>query len=273
MNIDISLDRLDVAMQLVENKQPTDFWIQCVRDASGRWLKYEGHSSRYGVKYFRGYQPMVDYANADEVTYLVQSIETRRMFYKGLESTKFMDVPSFIELLERLRTTLQYRPVDEWLHQRFATSAHTIIVQEEIMTIAKKYQDPYATGESTGPTFTNFPKQSLPYDKHEDELIVHHYPNLEWTEYYLGAALSKLKELCTGDLTREEYIYRTANFYQLLINLHYFAAMNASLYMNMANGLLEAGGIKGIENGIIDFVALRLQPTAFQEYFLTEVKR
>lgn len=271
LNILTAIHKLDTVQRNIDKKLPTAFWLECVRDASGRWVRYEGHSSRYGVKYFRGHQPMIDYDNLGEVTYLKNSLATRRKFYEGLCDVTSMDLMTFTFWLEELRRTLEYRQVDEWLHQRFATTAHTIIVKEEVVKIAEKYNDPYSTLETTGPVFANFPLESLPHDKPEGGLIEHHYPTLDYSGAYLEAALSILKKLISEKLDNQEYIYEIAKFYQLLINLHYFAAMNASLYMNMANGLLTVGGIDGIENGIIDFAALRLQPENFQKYFYDEV--
>jgi hypothetical protein len=254
------------------NQQPTDFWRQCVRDASGRWERYSGHSSRFGVKYFRGYQPNVDYSNPAEVEYLRASFETRRKFYETLPSVTDMGLEDFRAWLEELRSSIQYRPTEEWLHQRFATPAHDLLVREQVLPIAHIMGDPYVVGVSKGPVFEGIPENAQPHDELIDGKIVHNYPTLKHSEAYFSEALVQLKELMSNqNLSRDEYLEGIENFYQLLTNLHYFAAMNASLYMNMANGLLEVAGIKGIENGIIDFVALRLQPANFQQYFAFEV--
>jgi hypothetical protein len=78
-----------------------------------------------------------------------------------------------------------------------------------------------------------------------------------------------LKSLLRTDAfaNQEEYVHKVARFFQLLINLHLFAAVNVSLYMNMADGLLEIAGLRGIEHGMVDFVAFRLQPDSFERYF------
>ncbi len=271
INISKALRQLDDAEKAMRKKEPTQFWLECVRDARGKWAKYSGKSSRFGVKYFRGHQPKVNYDDSEEVTYLQNSIIVRRAFYMGLEKVNNMTLSQFQEWLENLRRTLEYRPVDEWLHQRFATHAHTIIVEEEVIPLAQEYGDIYKPNGISGPQFAGFPKNALPYDETENDQIIHHYPKLDVKDYYLNSALISLKIIMKKQLNEKEYIYEIAKFYQLLINLHYFAAMNASLYMNLANGLLEIAGIPGIENGIIDFVALRLQPENFAKYFYDEV--
>ena len=271
INIEEAVRKLAFEADKAQQKLPTMFWEQCVRDVSGKWRNYYGHSSRYGVKYFRRQQSAVDYNNPEEVSYLQSSINTRRKFYSGLLGIGAMDVTAFCQWLEQLRRAIAYRPTNEWLHQRFATTAHSEVVQAEVLPIAQKYNDPYARGEARGPTFPHFPKSALPYDIVETGKIDHHYPTLNYSDLYLSAALETLKKLLSTDLDKEAYIFAVAYFYQLLINLHYFAAMNASLYMNMANGLLEIAGVKGIENGIIDFVALRLQPDNFEKFFYDEV--
>jgi hypothetical protein len=267
INVTAAQHELDTVRAAIAAQRDTSFWVECVRDASGRWAKYVDLSSRYGVKYFRGHQPRVRYDNPDEVRYLLAHVEVRQGLYNALQSVPQMDVEQFTKLLESLRRSLEYRPVDEWLHQRFSTPTHTIIVKESVMSIASHYGDPYAQWATRGPVFTGFPVESLPHDEVVGEQLIHHYPTLEHSNVYLSAALGALKRALQNASTPKEYIYAVADMYQYLINLHYFAAMNASLYMNMANGLLAVAGIRGVEHGIIDFVALRLQPENFQKYF------
>ena len=271
-----ALTELDIVNKHIDARQDTDFWIQCVRDTSGRWSRYYHlkAQSKYSVSYFRGRQAAVDYDNPAEVAYIRSNLETRRAFYQGLLLARHMDTDAFRHWLEQLRRTLEYQPIENWLHKKFSTPAHSLIVQAEIRPIAKTYQDPYASGLQQGPNFSGFPPEALPADKEQDGLIYHLYPTLDYSELYFSHALEVLKRLLGDAYTSERaYIYDVAYFFQLLVNLHYFAAINASLYMNMANGMLDLGGIGGVEHGIVDFVALRLQPSTFQKYFYDEVKR
>ena len=268
LNINAAEQRLAEARKKIDLQKDVSFWKQCVRDASGILLKYSGLSSRYGAKYFHGYQPSVQYTNTDELMYVQACVRTREKFYHILPLVPKMDLHDFKELLELLRHTLEYRPVSEWLHQRFSTPAHTIIVREEVIVLAEKYSDPYATGNAKGPIFATIDPNGQPRDEVEENTIIHLYPTLDFSDQYFSSALSILKNILENEFEDgEKYVHNVADFFQLLINLHYFAAMNASLYMNMANGLLEIVGIEGIEHGIVDFVALRLQPENFRKYF------
>jgi hypothetical protein len=265
-----ALSRLDIAQAAADHNLPTSFWRQCVRDTDGTWAKYAGQKSAYDVPYFRGRQET--YRSPEEHRYLLAHLDTRRAFYEGLLDVPGMSTNDFREWLEVLRALLEYRKSESALHEKSVTDKHTRIVTEQVLPIAKKYSDPYYVGEQTGPQFAGFPKESLPYDERKDDVIYHHYPSLDYTDTYLSHALGLLKEILAGDLSeRDEYVFRIARFFQTLINLHLFAAVNVSLYMNMADGLLEIAGLHGIEHGIVDFVAFRLQPENFEKYFYDTV--
>jgi len=62
-----------------------------------------------------------------------------------------------------------------------------------------------------------------------------------------------------------------ASYYQYGINMHMFENVNQSLFTNQANAMLKLLGLKPIEHGILDFVAMRLQPKNFLNYFIDEV--
>jgi len=267
-----ALDNLDVAQAAADHKQPTKFWVGCVRDAHGKWADYAAQKSDYDVPYFRGKQET--YKTPQEHKYLLAHIDTRRAFYETLPDVPHMDLTAFREWLEIMRCLLEYRKSDSTLHEKSITDKHTKIIQDEVLPLAKKYKDPYFDGSAMGPVFAGFPQGSLPFDERKGELIYHHYPSLEYTDLYLQEALTTLQELLEQDpqANLQAYVSKVGYFCQVLINLHLFAAVNISLYMNMANGLLEIAGLHGIEHGIVDFVAFRLQPESFGKYFYDTVK-
>jgi hypothetical protein len=256
-----------MAQACVDHNQRTSFWRQCVRDTSGKWAAYANQKSAYDVPYFRGRQET--YKTPEERKYLLAHLDTRRAFYEGLADVEQMSLEDFRNWLEVLRALLEYRNSESALHEKSITDKHTKIVAQEIMPLAQKYGDPYFSGVLQGPVFEGLPKASLPYDEERDGLVYHHYPSLDYADDYLQHALDTLKSLLRTDAfaNQEEYVHKVARFFQLLINLHLFAAVNVSLYMNMADGLLEIAGLRGIEHGMVDFVAFRLQPDSFERYF------
>lgn len=273
INIDAASKRLATVRKLVSNQEPTDFWQQCVRDIDGKWTKYTGLRSLENTRYFYGHQPHIRYENPAEVNLLQINIDIRHEVYRTLGDVVFMNARDFQKWLESLRYKMQYRPTEEWKLEVHATTTHTDVVIQDIMPIAKEYNDPYALSLSSGPLFDGFPKAALPIDEVEGDFIKHTYPSLEFSELYFNAALGQIKNLYNERHDRDPYIRGVANVYQLLINLHYFPSINTSLYMNIANGLLEVADIRGVDHGIKDFVAMRLQPKNYQDYFHLEVLR
>jgi hypothetical protein len=265
--VSAALANLDMAQASVDHNQRTSFWRQCVRDTSGKWLAYANQGSAYDVPYFHGKQET--YKTPGERKYLLAHLDTRRAFYEALTDVDHMNLDEFRNWLDVLRALLEYRKSESALHEKSITDKHTKIVTEQVVPLAKKYDDPYFTGDSQGPVFDGLPSESLPYDEKRGDLVYHHYPSLEYADIYLEKALEELKTLLHTDAfaDQKEYVHKVARFFQLLINLHLFAAVNASLYMNMADGLLEIAGLRGIEHGLTDFVAFRLQPDSFERYF------
>jgi hypothetical protein len=272
--IRLASERLQTVKTAFANQQETDFWQQCVRDTQGKLLMYTELKTRYGVSYFRGAQPTMDYAEPAEVTYLSANIDVRTKFYNGLQQIDPMGLSDFGPWLVELRHAMEYRFIEEWLHHKFSTSGHTAVVKGHVLDISKQYHDPYSESLSKRPFLPGIRPKMLPRDDIVGENIVHHYPKLDCTDAYLTQALASLKKISkTMPIGGELYVKEVANFIQYLVNLHLFAGINNSLYMNMANGLLEVATIPGIEHSIIDFVAMRLQPENFQQYFFELVKQ
>ena len=273
ININAANEKLANVRELVSDKKQTDFWQQCVRDIDGEWIKYIKLRSLEDTRYFYGHQPHINYENPAEVNLLQVNIDIRHEVYKTIGDVVSMDAKDFQKWLESLRYKMQYRPTEEWKLAIHATTTHTDVVLQDIIPIAKEYDDPYALSLSSGPIFNGFPKEALPIDEVEGDFIKHTYPSLEFSGLYFDAVLYQIRSLHNERHSTDSYIRGVANLYQLLINLHYFPSINTSLYMNIANGLLEVANIKGVDHGIKDFVAMRLQPKNYQDYFRLEVLR
>jgi len=271
LDIPAAIKRLDAVRGLVAAKEMTDFWHQCVRDIDNKWGDYTKIRSLEGTRYFYGHQPSIDYSNKGELNLLLVNINIRTDIYITLQNDIPKNVADFQNWIISLRSKMEYRPTEEWKLDIHATTTHTDIVKQDVIRIAREYEDPYAKGIVAGPVFTEFPDAAQPKDEADGEYIRHTYPSLEYKDIYFEAAHLQLLNLLSSRHTKQSYIYGVALLYQLLINLHYFPSINTSLYMNIVNGLLEIAGIKGVDHGIKDFVAMRLQPNNYQRYFYDEV--
>lgn len=271
LDIPAATKRLDTVRGLVASKEITDFWHQCVRDIDNRWGNYTKVRSLEGARYFYGHQPHIDYSNQSELNLLLMNIYVRAEIYAAFQNDVPKSTADFQKWIVSLRSKMEYRPTEKWRLEVHATTTHTDIVKQDVVRIAREFNDPYARGIAAGPIFTGFPDAAQPKDDVDGEYIRHTYPSFEYKDIYFEAAHLQLLDLLNGKHTKKSYIHGIALLYQLLINLHYFPSINTSLYMNIANGLLEIAGMKGVDHGIKDFVAMRLQENNYKEYFYNEV--
>lgn len=270
LDVNVAESRLESIRELALEKKTTNFWRQCVRDIDGSWDKYVKILSLEGARYFYGSQPEINYKEQYEVDLLWANIDVRHKIYSTFASRIPSNLTEFKTWIESLHSIMEYRPTEAWKLDVHATTTHTQVVLQDVSQLAKEFNDSYGNGV-TGPVFAGFPVESLPVDEIEGALIRHTYPSLEYKDVYMEAAYLQLVDLLCKSHTKRSYIYGVAYFYQILINLHYFPSINTSLYMNIANGLLEIAGINGIEHGIKDFVAMRLQPDTYGAYFYQEI--
>lgn len=271
LDIPAAIERLDAVRNHVASEEMTDFWHQCVRDVNNKWGNYTKIRSLEGTRYFYGHQPYIDYGNQGEVDLLLVNINIRNQIYTTLQNNVPKSTADFQKWIIYLRSKMEYRPTEEWKLDIHATTTHTDIIKQDVIRVAREYNDPYAKEIVGGPVFTDFPDEAQPKDEVDGEYIRHTYPSLEYKDIYFEAAHLQLLDLLNSAHTKQSYIHGIAYLYQLLINLHYFPSINTSLYMNISNGLLEIAGIKGIDHGIKDFVAMRLQPNNYKKYFYNEV--
>lgn len=249
------LKYLDLITQIDNN------WRGLVRDASGRWLKYH----RDGIKYFKyGKQPKPDLASKEQFRLIKSSINHEKAFLSGLKNRSFINVRSWLIKLHKIQA-YKGKEGKTLTARRVSRGEHSQIVKLAVLPLAKKYHDPYT---NKGTQIVNLPginPAGLPMDIWKNKQVIHYYPSPKYFDEYLQMMKKKLEEKTT--------IKSIANYYQYGINMHMFENINQSLFANQANAMLKLLGLKPIEHGIIDFVAMRLQPKNFADYFIDEVKR
>lgn len=263
--------RHEGVLEAIARQQQTPFWWQCVRDTTGSLDAYKALISRNNAPYFRGNQAVIDYTNEADRIYLEANARVRARIYRELPQVVNLDVALFRQWLTELRHELAYKKLisDAFPEpKRRRVPTHSPVVKRAVLAIAKTYGDPYVTGQTAGPVFPGFPAAALPVDKLEDGEVVHYYPAAEYADLYLSEALKTLRSVIgSSNPGGEECLRHTGYLLQLLANLHLFITINTSLYMNLVDALLEVSGRAGIKHGILDFVAMRLQPAAFFAYF------
>lgn len=263
---------------------PSSLWRQMVRDHEGRWKKYENlRSSVTGDLYFYGYQPKPVYDTTERrellERYVNAYLETRGLIVQSLREEQIFSSDQFVRWLNRLHCKQAYKGEGGKLDLREAAVSqnHSAVIKGDILRLAQRYGDPYATGATRGSILENIPEAALPRDEKLSAGIFHHfYTPREYFGYYyeelyrlFGLIVRTRAEL----VTYHEFLPLLAQFYQILANLRMFHRVNNSLYMNIVNAWLELSGLSGIEHGILDFTAMRLSPPSFTEYFVDEVRR
>lgn len=104
----------------------------------------------------------------------------------------------------------------------------------------------------------------------------HVYPADMYVHEYMEAARKSFLEFLSvgwGPERKAEAVRKIAKFFQYAINGRPFGNINNSMFMNMVGAMLRMHGLKGISHGILDHMAHRLEPAAFEKVFLFEVEK
>lgn len=278
---------LIMARKALDNRQLTpelqEVWGSAVRDTTGRFEKYEGKVSK-GL--YQGVQPTPDLNDPSVVSYLQHTLDAREDFLAGLSGGRAGGtVDEFKAWIVELHQKQAYKPSQKpgELLQGITKSGgtgQTPIVLQDVVEIAEKYGDSFAIAIKDPPPGRNYKlilpeidPTGWPQDIIRGDTVEHLYPPSISYDSYFGAMQAKLNKLQSIGLDApiEAQLKTIAEFYQYAINARMFTEVNQSLYMNMVNGLLKERGLKPIEHGILDFVAMRLQPDNFARYFSDEV--
>lgn len=262
------------------NPQLLEYWQGLVRDASGRWQKYhEAHPN-----YFIGTKERPDFTDVKDTRLLQVNIDANRFLLDNIPKLKAgMTDEEFTYWLTGLHKIRAFFPehAGKYVQERpVAGGAHTDIVVGDVLSIAKKYNDPYLDKDIQAVELTGINRGNLPIDewKDEDDLherrVVHYYPDSGSHREYIHEINRLLnKYLNLTDTDRLARLGNIAQIHQYGVNARMFVRTNQALFLGISNMFLKGLGLKPIEGGILDFVAMRLQPENFTKYFIDEVKR
>jgi len=246
-----------------------EFWKGLIRDSTGRWLAYYYK----GVKYFKyGKQSKPDLNDKLQLALIKSSIKHEQAFLNGLNNRSFKNLKQW---LIQLHYKQSYFGVGGQilLKRRISQGEHTQIIIGSVLPLARKYNDLYT---NKGTQIVHLPGIDLhgcPMDSWKDNQVIHYYPDPKYFNQYLKVMREKLEQFILK-IDRQvdgKTLEIIASYYQYGINMHMFENVNQSLFTNQANAMLKLLGLKPIEHGILDFVAMRLQPKNFLNYFIDEV--
>lgn len=248
-----------------------EFWKGLVRDSTGRWFTYY----LKGIKYFKyGKQSKPNLNDKLQLTLVKSSIKHEQAFLSGLQKESFKNLKQWLIQLHHKQSYFDTKG-QVLFKRRISQGEHSQVVVGSILSLAQKYNDPYINKRAQVVCLPGIDPSGCPIDKWGNNQVVHYYPDPKYFDQYLKIMKSKLEQfVLKADHKIDKKILKIiANYYQYGINMHMFETVNQSLFINEANAMLKLLGLRPIEHGIIDFVAMRLQPENFAKYFIDQVKR
>ncbi len=253
----------------VNNAKLRRFWKGLVRDSSGRWLKYYFE----GYKYFQyGIQSKPNLVNSNDVIYVKTAIDQQRNFIQGLINQDIKDFKVWLISLHK-KQIYNGNDIKIAVRRRFALIIHSRVVLDAVIPLAVKYHDPYINKRIQFVYLPKIAKKGLPKDVwYNEKEVFHYYPDPRFLPQYLSMIEEILQQIITMPYVGKELLSKIALYYQYAINTHMFENINQSLFANQMNALLQVFGFEPINHGILDFVAMRLQPVNFVKYFIDEVE-
>lgn len=252
-----------------------EFWRCLARDPEGRWEKYH----RLAPWYFIGYRPRPLNTNVDK-RFIRANIAASVFLIESLGELQIdMSDETFFSWLVAIHKKNTYAPAKGGkiiTKQVINVGRHTPIVADDVVRLAQKYNDPYEPVGEQYLALDGIRKEGLPVDKWLSGIVTHIYPNPQYLGDYIHMMNTTLTSVVRG--LREPLPIRTklaqlALFYQYGINPRMFVKTNHALMLTICNTILREMKLRGIESGILDFVAMRLRPSNFAKYFIDEVRR
>lgn len=251
--------------------QINNVWRGLVRDVSGRWLKYH----QDGIKYFKyGTQPEPDLTNKEQFHLMESSIASEKVFIKSLQNKSFKDIKGWLIKLHKIQA-YKGRKGKMLTERRVSRGEHSNIVKLVILSLARKYADPYLNKGIQTLYLPDISAAGLPRDQwRNSDNVIHYYPDPKFFDQYLSVMEKTLEEFMENINNADKYklFLLIARYYQYAINMHMFEHVNQTLFCNQLNTMLKLIGLNPIEHGVLDFAAMRLQPESFAKYFIDEVK-
>lgn len=141
----------------------------------------------------------------------------------------------------------------------------------EVEAIAKKYGDKYSTTNVSEVKLKGIPKEGLPVNAGSQ----HIYPDGAYMNNYyeqMHRTASEAMDLIKKGASEDKILKKLAEHYQYAANARPYHQINNSLFMNELNTLLSKAGMRTMPHGKLDHAAMRLQPKAFEKYFIDQYR-
>jgi hypothetical protein len=140
---------------------------------------------------------------------------------------------------------------------------------QDVEAVAKQYRDPFRLNQTEphAVQLAGIEMSNLPTNTGSN----HAYP-LDTVPYFeqMQRTLTALQHL-PATASYADRIEKIGQYFQYAANGRFYAQINNSLYMNQVNALLKENGLQGIPHLNLDFLAHRLQPEVFRQYFYDTV--
>ena len=101
------------------------------------------------------------------------------------------------------------------------------------------------------------------------------YPDGSYLNNYyeqMHRTASEAMDLIKKGASEDKILKKLAEHYQYAANARPYHQINNSLFMNELNTLLSKAGMRTMPHGKLDHAAMRLQPKAFEKYFIDQYR-
>lgn len=144
-----------------------------------------------------------------------------------------------------------------------------------VENIAIQYGDPFRVNSSQiqNVQLANIPTESLPCNRISGGSMRHFYPERHSLDTYyreMYRTATEARDLIQNGASQDQILRKLAEHYQYAANARPYRHINNSLFVNELNTFLIEAGMPTMPHGMLDHAAQRLQPDAFQRYFIDE---
>ena len=219
--------------------------------------------------------------------YIQNSMEAKERFSSAIDSGEYLfNVDSYTQVMNdahRLSyqgssgTNKYYMKKGELLEmtpgefRNGGAGSNYIEEAREVEAIAKKYGDKYSTTDIAKVKLKGIPEEGLPENLGSN----HMYPDGAYMNNYyeqMHRTASEAMDLIKKGASEDKILKKLAEHYQYAANARPYHQINNSLFMNELNTLLSKAGMKTMPHGKLDHAAMRLQPKAFEKYFMDQYR-
>lgn len=219
--------------------------------------------------------------------YIQNSMEAKERFSSAIDSGEYLfNVDSYTQVMNDAHRlsyqgssgTNKYYMKDGKLLEMTAgefrnggAGSNYIEEAREVETIAKKYGDKYSTTDIAKVKLKGIPEEGLPENLGSN----HMYPDGSYLNNYyeqMHRTASEAMDLIKKGASEDKILKKLAEHYQYAANARPYHQINNSLFMNELNTLLSKAGMRTMPHGKLDHAAMRLQPKAFEKYFMDQYR-